>query len=122
MAVCRVHECAKEARAAKGLCWGHYNRLRRYDGPINLPPKPTVIERVLARTSQPAIGCWLYDGWYDTRSPRAADATGRSRRVAEPVWEAEYGPIPLDGRLDSLCLVRGCVRLDHHVVRARRAA
>lgn len=38
--VCRGDGCGKLARSSQGLCWGHYQRLRKY-GDMNAPRLPT---------------------------------------------------------------------------------
>ena len=33
---CRIASCANEARAAKGMCWKHYQRARRHGDPLTV--------------------------------------------------------------------------------------
>ena len=115
--ICRVHDCQRQAKAAHGMCWGHYQRWHRYGHPLGAPRRQTAIERVMERTSTPEVGCWLYDTDNLDRAPRHQTDDGRVQRVAVTLWEGEHGPKPERARLESLCGVRQCVRPDHHVIK-----
>lgn len=122
--ICRVHDCQRQAKAAHGMCWGHYQRWYRYGHPLAAAPRETALDRVLYRTNQSEVGCWLYDIDNAERAPRAMADDGRVVKVSVILWESEHGPLPERARLDSECGVRLCVRPDHHRIRflARSAA
>lgn len=105
------------------MCWSHYQRWLRYGHPQGSPAKLTSVERVMSRLHAPEIGCWLYwTNGTEPRYPRHKDDDGRTRPVANTLWEHEHGgPLPPGSRLRSLCGVVNCVRPDHHEV-SRRAA
>ena len=120
--ICRVHDCQRQAKAAHGMCWGHYQRWHRYGDPQGAPHRLTAIERAWERTHRPEVGCWLYDADNTDRAPRHLTDDGRVQRVSQTMWEYDHGPKPEHARLRSLCGVRLCVRPDHHRLHFANAA
>lgn len=71
-------------------------------------------DRIRAKTSIDANGCWL---WQGTRNPVSGYAQtsfgGKYRAVHRVSYEAFVGPIPAGLHIDHLCRVRHCVNPAH---------
>lgn len=116
---CSVPACSSLGTAAKGLCWTHYQRQRRYGRLHRLPrvapkvrvPRPTFWDRVDASGD-----CWEWTGpkhpttgYGHCSSTKAAPSTTAHRRV----WLELVGSVPEGLELDHLCRNRLCVNPDH---------
>lgn len=108
---CREDDCATEAKASRGWCWGHYERWRKSgdpQGPVAWHRGETALDR-LVKNIEPAGDCWH---WTSHIAENGYGKTGRgwAHRL---VYEELVGPIPEGLDLDHLCRVRRCVNPDH---------
>ena len=92
---------------ANGLCSTHDKRVRKY-GTTELPPRPTALERFMARVDKTPT-CWLWTGgrrgdyghfWLDGRGILA-------HHFLLPA------PVPAGRQADHLCRNTLCVRPEH---------
>jgi hypothetical protein len=130
--LCRIETCPKRAQA-KGLCNGHYQKLRRYGDPLatgQLAPnglaRDELFIRKVDKTSNPD-GCWRWLGKIDKRGKGYGQFTYRDPETGEPrsvgahryAYELWVGPIPkglsIDHVWDSGCRYTDCVRAPGHL-------
>jgi hypothetical protein len=114
---CSVPECPYLARAARGLCWSHYHRLRRLgttDGAAGRPRPRTLSmsERFWSKVDKSG-DCWLWTGTITNRYGRFFLAHGRMTPAHRWAYESLVGPIPEGLTIDHLCRNPPCVNPDH---------
>lgn len=108
--------CGEEV-IARGWCWRHYQRWRRYGSP-ELPTRPSpatvpVMQRILERTTiDPVSGCWVWTGGQSGGYGMIHDGT-RLRSIHRISFEFYNGPLLDDFTIDHLCYRRRCFNPDH---------
>lgn len=80
-----------------------------------------MIDRVLARVSRNANGCWIYTGALDRDGYATFSVYGvGTLKVHRLMYEARVGEIPDGLEIDHLCRVRSCVNPEHLEAVTRR--
>jgi hypothetical protein len=92
----------------------HLVRLRRWGdvGPATQQRGGPVLERIMARTSINADGCWTLAG-RSYNGYRHVKIDGKSAIAHRAVYTLIVGPIPDGLQLDHLCRNRACVNPAH---------
>ena len=112
MRTCSVDTCER-LHHAKGLCSGHYNRLKRYGDPLGRYEGPSLADRFWSKVDKSGE-CWIWTGTKDQKGYGQIKTTGRVRERAHRVsWEMVNGPIGDGQVVDHLCYTTSCVRPDH---------
>jgi hypothetical protein len=131
MKTCKVDNCNKPVCPAKGVCWTHYRRMRKY-GCFDLPAKsprqgPAKAEEQFWARVEQSPTCW---NWIGTRNGQGYGVFHHGRLS----WLAHRfsyivlnGPIPSGLEIDHMCFNPSCVRPDHldavtHAENMRRSA
>lgn len=74
----------------------------------------TAYEKIVARITVDANGCWLWPGANDGKGyGRVRDADGSVVYVHRAMWASVHGPIPAGHHVDHLCRVHNCCNPDH---------
>lgn len=116
---CTTPECFLSPCNARGWCWKHYARWRRYGSPTGQPPKIDTATRFYSKFEVgPADSCWP---WQGTTIPsgygqfHVATNGGRALRVMahRASYELAFGPIPNGLTIDHLCRNVSCVNPHH---------
>ncbi|MDX3575967.1 HNH endonuclease signature motif containing protein [Streptomyces sp. FL07-04A] len=80
-----------------------------------------MIDRIMAKVSKSANGCWIYTGTLDKDGYATFSMHGvGTRRVHRLMYEAKVGSIPEGMEIDHLCRVRNCVNPEHLEAVTRR--
>jgi hypothetical protein len=121
--------CDRE-HVARGFCDLHYRRWRRYGTP-HKPPRPSLAERLAARSYADDAGCLVIKGCPNQWGYQCIRDNGRQRLAHRVAYELAHGPGSLiDGmEIDHLCRNPACVKPEHleqvtprqNILRARRA-
>ena len=108
---------------ARGLCNGHYTRLRIHGDigsePLrNRAPKApgaaTLAQRLrILSNVDSSSGCWIWQAYCDAAGYGYLTIGGKNRRAHRVSFEEFRGPIPDGLQLDHLCRNRGCINPDH---------
>jgi hypothetical protein len=102
---CSVDGCDRPHHA-RGLCWKHYDRWRRYGSPLAARPNRAVI---LVRGDDDHWLCTcLDDAGYGQFW--VGGTTVRAHRI---VYEDFVGPIPDGFEIDHICRVKACANFRH---------
>ena len=112
--VCDIRDCGRPV-AARGWCASHYRRARlglEMRTPINTPGG-AIRERLMARITPGANGCWVWTGRMATNGYGQFWDQGRTILAHRAAYQALRGVIPAGLELDHLCRNRGCVNPDH---------
>jgi hypothetical protein len=111
-AVCM--DCSESRRhEGRGLCSRCYQRRKQTGTLPDLRPRPSAIERFLARTHVNRKGCWIWEGAFD-KDGYATFASRRNKvRAARFSYEFFVGPIAAGLQVDHLCRVHSCVNPAH---------
>ena len=107
-------------RIAKGLCWVHYQRLRRTGTtsprirkiPLPARVRPDAESRFWASIER-TEDCWLWARPLQPTGYGAFRIGGKSVFAHRFSYELMVGPIPHPLTIDHLCRVRACVNPDH---------
>lgn len=110
---CVVPGCTKP-KMGRGYCRPHYMRWYKTGDPIP-PPKPSDVERFLARTkADPSTGCLLWTGPVNKRTGRGQTwFRGKNRYVHVISYLINHGELPLGLQVNHHCDVMICVNGDH---------
>lgn len=111
---CSVAECSKPAKKAR-MCWGHYQRQRRWGDPRAgyCGPAESPRERIRRFTVAGAKGCWVWTGSRNRNGYGQMFFDGRSRLAHRVAYAAYIGPIPDGLSIDHLCRTKCCVNPEH---------
>jgi hypothetical protein len=113
---CCIKDCHKPV-LAKGLCSGHYQRVRKYGDPtFVLKPQLhgyTVKERLDLYTAQSPEGCWEWRASKDARGYGRLNVGNVPQLAHRLSWQFRVGPIPDGAQVLHRCDNPGCVRPDH---------
>ena len=112
---CLVCSCPKPSRS-KGFCNLHYQRHIR-GIPMDGNPKPTLLERIMAKVTVIPDGCWLWTGARAGMRPNHLygyiNIDGRLHRVHRVLWEINRGLSLGTLHLLHRCDNPLCVNPDH---------
>ena len=113
MRLCTITDCARK-HLAKGMCRAHYLRLyKRGSLELQVMRGSSVTDRIMAKVTVQADGCWLYNGCLTTNG-YGHIRDGRAMKLAHVVtYEAKHGAVPEDMELDHTCRKRACCNPDH---------
>lgn len=112
MRTCSVDTCERPHHA-KGLCSGHYSRLKRHGDPLGRPKRPSLEERFWPKVDKSG-DCWIWTAGMDQKGYGQVCTTDGNRERAHRVsWEMVNGPIGDGQVVDHLCYTTSCVRPDH---------
>ena len=76
-------------------------------------PASEVIARFQSRAVlDPSTGCWVYGG-QPSHDYVIALYAGRSRKLHQLIYEAEFGPPPADYQIDHICRNTKCLNPRH---------
>lgn len=121
-ALCSVSACDTTVPiAAKGLCWTHYQRRRRFGSEFIktqrvLKPKKVTRPRLPFWDRIDASGdCWIWTGAQAVAGYGHCTATAQypTSFVHRRVWMELVGPIPQGLEIDHRCRNRLCCNPDH---------
>lgn len=114
--------CEKPETAAKGLCWTHYHRLRKYGsvdtfyalrGPLEKRLRLYTDKNGPIPEYAPHLGhCWIWTGSKSSLGYGQIKVNGHIRYAHRIVWEQTTGAPPALP-LDHLCRVPSCVNPSH---------
>lgn len=76
-------------------------------------PQPLTLDRLLAKVSRNAEGCWLWTGWINDNGYGEIISFGKKIRAHRAMYQLVVGLIPEELVLDHLCRVRHCVNPEH---------
>lgn len=125
-ATCSIRNCDRPVHS-RSWCMTHYRRWRDHGDPQpDTPIKPcdrsdaTLVERLMARTSIDANGCWTWTGVV-LPTGYGSFTYGKRRRSAHRwMWIATEHDTPADLELDHLCRNRLCINPEHLELVTRR--
>src|ERR1044072_1918285 len=100
-AFCAVDGCARRRRYSAGWCLMHYKRWKR-NGSMDLPHKPTDLERFFRFVAMGQNGCWIWTGG-KTHGYGHFRAQGWQGGAYRWLYEQLVGPVPAGKHLDHLC-------------------
>jgi hypothetical protein len=110
--MCTAPDCDRPVHI-RGYCTMHYQRVRKH-GTTELPPRPTLAERLAARIVITESGCWEWQGAKNDRG-YGQIGVGRVKRfyTHRVSYELHVGPIPDGLQLDHLCRNTICCNPEH---------
>jgi len=127
--ICSIPECP-DPHVARGWCWRHYARWRKYGNPLawkraSPGPKPpakrrTREQRFWAHVAKAKGACWLWTGTIDLQGYGQFSRTSRRLVLAHRMaHELAHGPVPPGRVLANRCGTRACVNPQHWEVSTR---
>ena len=113
---CSVDGCERPGTSL-GLCYMHYNRVKRHGSPGSPAPildhGRTPEQRFLGFVEEQPNGCWHWTGAIHPKTGYARFWAAGDRFAHRWSYEHFVGPIPDGLVVDHLCRVRHCVNPDH---------
>ena len=108
---CTVEGCERDHKA-KGFCWVHYNRFKRYGSTDD--PKPTPQERFHnCYTLIPETTCWIWTGHVIKNGYGRIRVNGEYVLAHRLSWKLYRGPIPEGMCVCHHCDEPSCVNPEH---------
>lgn len=115
MRTCEFDGCGKPHRA-RGLCSGHHAQWRKGKllTPLHLHATvETVAERIRARSTVNAAGCWIWDGPLSDQGYGQLWVGGELIGAHVASFLAFVGEVPAGREVDHRCRMRACVNPSH---------
>lgn len=112
--VCSVDRCGR-SRLARGLCGGHYWRLRTYGDvlAVTVDRLASIQDRIMSHVTTSDTGCWLWTKSVTSGGYARVKHEGRTHAAHRLLYELTIGSVPADLELDHICRVRRCVNPAH---------
>lgn len=108
---CTIEGCPKKINS-RGWCSMHYERWRLYGSTD--APRPTTVERLMAKVIKDERGCWTWTGALQRGYGRVCGGGRGNNQLAYRVaYELLVGPVPVGLELDHLCRNRACINPEH---------
>lgn len=108
---CSVAGCER-LQHSKGMCNMHAERVRR-TGKVDLPPRPSLVERLEACIRYETNGCWTWTGTRTTSGYGLLSVNAKLLLVHRLAYQTLVREIPPGMHLDHLCRNRACINPKH---------